>query len=121
MAEKKKYNYGGQAVIEGVMIRGRTTVATAIRRPGGDIAVNARPLPSMDTSRLRRMPLHADPKLGERDRRHDEIAHGERLQPGDQSRRACIDRIDADVGVKHVAHGSESLERIPIEYDRNAL
>ncbi len=57
MAEKKKYNYGGQAVIEGVMIRGRSAVVTAIRRPGGDIAINAKPLPSVNTSRLRRMPL----------------------------------------------------------------
>jgi uncharacterized protein YqhQ len=57
MAEKKKYNYGGQAVIEGVMIRGRTTVVTAIRRPGGDIAVNAKPVPPANKSRLRRIPF----------------------------------------------------------------
>jgi len=57
MADKKKFNYGGQAVIEGVMIRGRSALVTAIRRPGGDIAVNAKPLPSMIKSRVRRMPL----------------------------------------------------------------
>jgi uncharacterized protein YqhQ len=39
------------------MIRGRSAVVTAIRRPGGDIAVNAKPLPSANTSRLRRMPF----------------------------------------------------------------
>ncbi len=57
MADKPKYNYGGQAVIEGVMIRGRTAAVTAIRRPGGDIAVSARPVPSVTRSRLRRMPF----------------------------------------------------------------
>jgi uncharacterized protein YqhQ len=57
MAEKKKYNYGGQAIIEGVMIRGRSSVVTAVRRPGGDIAVNARPVPSMSKSWMRRTPL----------------------------------------------------------------
>jgi uncharacterized protein YqhQ len=57
MAEKKKYNYGGQAVIEGVMIRGRSAVVTAIRRPGGDIALNTRPVPSINKSRLRRIPF----------------------------------------------------------------
>ncbi len=57
MSDKKKYNYGGQAVIEGVMIRGRKAVVTAVRRPGGDIAVDARPVPSISTGRMRRMPL----------------------------------------------------------------
>jgi uncharacterized protein YqhQ len=57
MAEKKKYNYGGQAVIEGVMIRGRTSVVTALRRPGGEITVDARPVPAITMGRLRRIPL----------------------------------------------------------------
>jgi len=57
MAEKKRYNYGGQAVIEGVMIRGRTSVVTALRRPGGEITVDARPVPTITTGRLRRTPL----------------------------------------------------------------
>ena len=57
MAEKKKYNYGGQAVIEGVMIRGRTSVVTAIRRPIGDIALDVKPAPSTQTSWARRTPL----------------------------------------------------------------
>jgi uncharacterized protein YqhQ len=56
MAEKK-HNYGGQAVIEGVMIRGRTSVVTAIRRPGGEILVDSKPVPAITTGRLRRMPL----------------------------------------------------------------
>ena len=57
MAEIKKFNYGGQAVIEGVMIRGRTSLVTAIRRPGGDIVTHVKELPSLTTNRLRRMPL----------------------------------------------------------------
>jgi len=57
MADKKKYNYGGQAVIEGVMIRGRTSVVTAVRRPSGEVTTDVKPLPSLTTSRMRRMPL----------------------------------------------------------------
>jgi len=57
MADKKKYNYGGQAVIEGVMIRGRTSVVTAVRRPGGEVITDVKPLPSLTTNRMRRMPL----------------------------------------------------------------
>lgn len=59
MADKKKkqYHYGGQAVIEGVMIRGRTSVVTAIRRPTGDIALDVKPAPSTQTSLARRMPF----------------------------------------------------------------
>ena len=58
MAEKqKKYNYGGQAVIEGVMIRGRTAVVTAIRRPNGEITTDVKPAPSAQTSWARRTPF----------------------------------------------------------------
>ena len=56
MAEKKKFNYGGQAVIEGVMIRGRTSMVTAVRRPSGEITTDVKPLPSSATSKVRRMP-----------------------------------------------------------------
>jgi len=34
-----KTYYGGQAVMEGVMMRGRSTMAVAVRAPNGDIAV----------------------------------------------------------------------------------
>ncbi len=57
MADKKKFNYGGQAVIEGVMIRGRKSLVTAIRRPNGDIVTNVKDLPPLTTGRLRRIPL----------------------------------------------------------------
>src|SRR5690242_7368356 len=32
-----RFNYGGQALIEGVMMRGRYAIAVAFRHPGGDI------------------------------------------------------------------------------------
>jgi uncharacterized protein YqhQ len=57
MAEKKKFNYGGQAVIEGVMIRGRTAMVTAVRRPNGEIATEVKPLSSATESKTRRIPL----------------------------------------------------------------
>jgi uncharacterized protein YqhQ len=57
MAEEKKFNYGGQAVLEGVMIRGRKAVVTAVRRPGGDIVVDAKPIPSISSGWMRRAPL----------------------------------------------------------------
>ena len=40
------FSYGGQAVIEGVMIRGRDSIAVAVRRPDGEIAVHMSELPS---------------------------------------------------------------------------
>ena len=57
MATKKKFNYGGQAVIEGVMIRGRSSVVTAVRRPGGEVAIDVKPMPSIYTNWMRRTPL----------------------------------------------------------------
>jgi uncharacterized protein YqhQ len=41
---KESFNYGGQAVIEGVMMRGSQTMALALRRPEGDIVVETEPL-----------------------------------------------------------------------------
>jgi uncharacterized protein YqhQ len=57
MAAVKKFNYGGQAVIEGVMIRGRSSVVTAVRRPGGEVAVDVKPIESIYTGWIRRAPL----------------------------------------------------------------
>ena len=57
MPEKKKFSYGGQAVLEGVMIRGRSAVVTAIRRPGGNIAIDSKPVPTIEKSRARRIPF----------------------------------------------------------------
>jgi uncharacterized protein YqhQ len=62
MTEKKKHSmpalYGGQAVIEGVMIRGRRTVALACRKPNGDIYLYREPLRSpLVRSRIARLPF----------------------------------------------------------------
>ncbi len=43
----KKPNVGGQAVIEGVMMRGKTHVAVAVRQPDGEISVDLRPVNSI--------------------------------------------------------------------------
>jgi len=53
----KKFYYGGQAVIEGVMMRGRKGIAVAVRRPNGEIALNSEPLGGMSTGRIREIPL----------------------------------------------------------------
>ena len=50
-------HYGGQAVVEGVMIRGPRAVATAVRKPDGEIAVRSRTLGGIYSARLRRVPL----------------------------------------------------------------
>ncbi|MEW6143148.1 MAG: DUF1385 domain-containing protein [Chloroflexota bacterium] len=54
---QKPFYYGGQAVIEGVMMRGQRFLAVAVRRPGGEINLNVKPLASLYRGRLRRMPL----------------------------------------------------------------
>jgi len=56
MAEKRIY-YGGQAVLEGVMIRGPRTMAVACRRPDGDIVVHREDLRGVYTGAVRRIPL----------------------------------------------------------------
>jgi len=51
-------NYGGQAVIEGVMIRGRSTIGLACRRPSGEIYRYREPLRSvLQRSRSARAPF----------------------------------------------------------------
>ncbi|MCB9419293.1 MAG: DUF1385 domain-containing protein [Ardenticatenaceae bacterium] len=39
-----QFNYGGQAVIEGVMMRGSKALAVAVRNPEGEIVVHTEPL-----------------------------------------------------------------------------
>ena len=58
MPERRATTYGGQAVIEGVMIRGRRTVALACRQPDGAIYRYREPLHSLLlNSRLARLPF----------------------------------------------------------------
>src|SRR5688572_22416427 len=51
--------YGGQALIEGVMMRGRTTVAMSVRPPSGEIRTISEPLPAALSAdrRLIRIPF----------------------------------------------------------------
>jgi uncharacterized protein YqhQ len=42
----RQVHYGGQAVIEGVMIRGSEHMAVAVRRPSGEIVVHSESLPA---------------------------------------------------------------------------
>ncbi|MEE8420800.1 MAG: DUF1385 domain-containing protein, partial [Dehalococcoidales bacterium] len=53
----RKFYYDGQAVIEGVMIRGRQAVVTAVRRPNGRLTTKVQPLAAIYTGRLRRTPF----------------------------------------------------------------
>ncbi len=50
-------NYGGQAVIEGVMMRGRQSVAIAMRAPNHEIVIHKEPLGSLYRSRLAKIPF----------------------------------------------------------------
>lgn len=49
--------YGGQAVIEGVMIRGQRTVAVAIRAPSGNIKTRTKPINKLFSGHFRQIPL----------------------------------------------------------------
>jgi len=49
--------YGGQAVLEGVMMRGRHHCAVAVRAPSDEIVLDQLPVPSSGRQRLLRLPL----------------------------------------------------------------
>lgn len=53
----KKFYYGGQAVVEGVMMRGQKTMVTVVRRPNGELAIDTQPLPTIYTGWMRKAPL----------------------------------------------------------------
>lgn len=54
----KPYYYGGQAVMEGVMMRGQRHMAIAVRRPDGRVALYSEPLDSwLYRSQVRNWPL----------------------------------------------------------------
>lgn len=51
-------NYGGQAVMEGVMMRGQKSMAVAVRAPGGKIIVHSEPLnPAIYGSWIAKVPF----------------------------------------------------------------
>jgi uncharacterized protein YqhQ len=56
VAEKKFY-YGGQAVMEGVMMRGKQTMVVAVRRPNQEIGIYPQSLSTLYTGRWRKMPF----------------------------------------------------------------
>ena len=53
----RKFHYGGQAVIEGVMIRGEKNMVTVVRKPDGEMVVDKQPLPKVYTGWMRSAPL----------------------------------------------------------------
>ncbi|MBE9513997.1 MAG: DUF1385 domain-containing protein, partial [Chloroflexi bacterium] len=57
MQVRKRFSYGGQAVIEGVMMRGRNDVAVSVRRPDGQLEVTRQPLAGIYKGRLREIPF----------------------------------------------------------------
>ena len=57
MAEKEKIHYGGQAVIEGVMIRGKKAVVTTVRRFNGELTTDVQPVSAKWSGKVRRMPF----------------------------------------------------------------
>jgi len=52
-----KHFYGGQAVIEGVMIRGKNNCVVAVRNNEDNIILNQIKLPSISKSYLKKIPL----------------------------------------------------------------
>ena len=57
MSSEPRFFYGGQAVIEGVMIRGRRHYSLAVRRADGDVDTLCEPLNPLFTGAWRRIPF----------------------------------------------------------------
>ena len=52
------FQYGGQAVIEGVMMRGRKHMAVAVRNPAGEIVLHTEALnPRIYSSSINKIPF----------------------------------------------------------------
>ena len=47
MIEKKITSIGGQAIIEGVMMKGPEKIAMAVRKPDGEIIIEKKPINSI--------------------------------------------------------------------------
>jgi uncharacterized protein YqhQ len=52
----KEFHYGGQAVIEGVMMRGQRSMAVAVRSPSGQVHVTTKPISNSQTG-IRKIPF----------------------------------------------------------------
>ena len=57
MMEDRIITYGGQAVIEGVMMRGQKACAIAMRAPDGSIAIHTEKLANVYRSRITKIPF----------------------------------------------------------------
>ena len=57
MSEPKMPTYGGQAVIEGVMMRGKHAVAIAMRAPNKEIVIHSEPLQGIYKSNILKVPF----------------------------------------------------------------
>lgn len=57
MAGVREITYGGQAVIEGVMMRGARSCAVAMRAPTAEIVLHTEPLGAIYKSRLKQIPF----------------------------------------------------------------
>ncbi|MBN2045641.1 MAG: DUF1385 domain-containing protein [Anaerolineales bacterium] len=57
MSETKLPSYGGQAVIEGVMMRGAKSVAIAMRAPDNQIVIHTEKLGKIYSSKISKLPL----------------------------------------------------------------
>jgi len=55
--ERSIQHYGGQAVIEGVMMRGARSMAVAVRKPDGGIRVKSESLGGVYVGKVRRIPI----------------------------------------------------------------
>ena len=51
------FYYGGQAVIQGVMIRGQRNISLAVRCPDGGLTLITKPLATLYTGKIRKAPL----------------------------------------------------------------
>ena len=57
LSRQPDFSYGGQAVIEGIMIRGRSHFSLAVRREDGTISHLQEPLNTLFTGKVRGVPL----------------------------------------------------------------
>lgn len=57
MSSNKAPTYGGQAVLEGVMIRGQSNVSVAVRSPSGEVKTQIKPIANIFRSKYRKTPL----------------------------------------------------------------
>lgn len=53
----KPFHYGGQAVIDGVMMRGRESLTISVRQPNGELNTIRQPLANIYKGRLRETPV----------------------------------------------------------------